>query len=193
MQCNMQVTWIEPWETEGLNAEVLKYVQYWKNVSLKISWTPPVLRTQICSLSPFDFIAVGYKNTIWKGVIFFYWIFNKSIITLKCWSPQETLYTSVFSFHCVVKSYLKSVPAVLISPMVLSAKWYRLHGHSRKFALFLCNMRSFRYFIKPPSSRNRGTRQYLSSWEEPKALIWGWKEWRGHSEVVTSSDKSINA
>ena len=79
-QGNMQVTWLEPWETEDLNAEDLKYAQYRKNVSLKISWTPPVLRTQICYLCPFDFIAVGYKNMTWKGVIFFYWKFNKSII-----------------------------------------------------------------------------------------------------------------
>ena len=31
------------------------------------------------------------------------------------------LYTSVFSFHRIVKSYLKRVPAVLISPMMLIA------------------------------------------------------------------------
>lgn len=57
--------------TKDVNAAYLKYAQYRKNVRPRISFMPLVLIAKICYLSSFGCIAVGHKNTIGKGVIFF--------------------------------------------------------------------------------------------------------------------------
>lgn len=142
-QGNMQVTWLGfSWETEDLNAEDLKICSIQENVGAqKISWTPPVLRTQICYLSPFDFIAVGYKNMTWKGVIFFYWKFNKSRTTLKCRSPGKHCTLFVFSFHRI-EILSKSVPEILISYMMFQCYMIQTLWSFWKILHFFLHMKS---------------------------------------------------
>lgn len=85
MQYTIEIT--ELLETKDFNAAHLKYAQYRENLSPSINFMPFVRIVQISYLSSFSFIVVCYKNTVWKSVIQFYWIVNKSLIKLKWWCP----------------------------------------------------------------------------------------------------------